>query len=723
MRKNLYVAVFSLFFLLINVTQGFAQKDTTKVKPSKIPKDSLDITIPEIESMSFEPGASSFTNRINTPAPNPASMTKMLDYPVSLYTGLPTIEIPIYELRCHGVTVPIKLSYHAAGFKPEECPSWVGLNWALQAGGCITRKVNGFSDEESVPGDLNGYNSSLIYDDGGYVDHAEFDEFYFNIPGYSGKFYFEGYPFNSEGLVTGPSAGIRVKSFGTVQEPVYQNNCDNRYSGYEGCLSDLEAAVYGYSYDDPCADYTEQIAGFKLTLPDGTACYFGRDSENSVAAPVVDKSISGPFWGCTALTYDTWHLLKMIAPDGKSAITFSYTAENLNEFQQQSSKQFSARRFSGMGDPPIDEYTPCTEVPVIQAGYNPSIKYSFSRYLTRISSDNAQIDFTKSVSTQLKNEYATSLSCISSFPGSLYQSNQKLYQLDYITIKDNLLNTCWDYHFHYTSSPKERLKLLSIDENSLEKYGFDYYPFIYGNQYNPEVLYNSGYTDYYGFYCRGLIDFYHDQGSISPTDYWEQTANRFTNISDPSEEASLVQKLNTFDSYANLHATPNDITLEKINYQTGGYTKFIYEGNYYGSYLEVNYSTGKVEVKTGSGIAPGLRIAQITNYDATDQMKLLKDYSYEQAILKNKPSLWWKDTVDNTPSEVIASFTNAPRLLYNDGSGSPVVYPKVVVKETEYGAANGHTEHYFRSFQDNPGVLGRILHTSRTGPAKIPAPG
>jgi YD repeat-containing protein len=80
-------------------------------------------------------------------SPTAAALSRYGEYPVSLYTGLPTIEIPIYSFRVGGYEVPVKLTYHAAGQRVSELPSWVGLGWSLQTGGLVTRTMLSRPDE------------------------------------------------------------------------------------------------------------------------------------------------------------------------------------------------------------------------------------------------------------------------------------------------------------------------------------------------------------------------------------------------------------------------------------------------------------------------------------------------------------------------------------------------------------------------------------------------
>ncbi|RPD42748.1 hypothetical protein [Chitinophaga barathri] len=84
--------------------------------------------------------------RVIPPSPTAASIAKYGDVPVSYYTGVPNISIPIYNVQNRDISVPITLSYHSGGIRVDEEASWVGLGWNLSAGGAITRTVRGGDD-------------------------------------------------------------------------------------------------------------------------------------------------------------------------------------------------------------------------------------------------------------------------------------------------------------------------------------------------------------------------------------------------------------------------------------------------------------------------------------------------------------------------------------------------------------------------------------------------
>ncbi|MBN8852871.1 MAG: hypothetical protein J0H07_13515 [Sphingobacteriales bacterium] len=141
------------------------------------------------------------------PSPEASSLGKYGDWPVSAYTGLPNINIPIYTINVSGYQLPVSLSYHAGGVKIDEVSSWVGTNWSLSAGGVIGRTIVGLNDERVGGGFLyrNQRNNFLksSYDLTNYDDYiflrnisdgtmdTEPDLFFFNFASFSGKFYFD----------------------------------------------------------------------------------------------------------------------------------------------------------------------------------------------------------------------------------------------------------------------------------------------------------------------------------------------------------------------------------------------------------------------------------------------------------------------------------------------------------------------------------------------------
>jgi len=128
---------------------------------------------------------------------------------VDLFSGLPQIQIPLVALEDRDFSIPISLSYHSNGVKPDSHPGWTGLGWSLMnAGGSITRIRKGAMDEIDIVRegeDLSYYanystlsaeswsgEEGIVYalsTDGGFYKDFEPDEFLFSVPGFSGKFF------------------------------------------------------------------------------------------------------------------------------------------------------------------------------------------------------------------------------------------------------------------------------------------------------------------------------------------------------------------------------------------------------------------------------------------------------------------------------------------------------------------------------------------------------
>lgn len=145
------------------------------------------------------------SDNIIPPSPEAAALGRYAAVPVGLYTGTPGVQIPLWELKEGDITVPISLSYHAAGNKAEEVAPWTGLGWTLNAGGIVTRTIMGEADEYGYAGFINfsmhhepmdilsgtdAERFSVLHGLESCEADAQPDQFSFNFGGYTGKFAF-----------------------------------------------------------------------------------------------------------------------------------------------------------------------------------------------------------------------------------------------------------------------------------------------------------------------------------------------------------------------------------------------------------------------------------------------------------------------------------------------------------------------------------------------------
>jgi YD repeat-containing protein len=160
-------------------------------------------------------------------SPTAGSILKYGEQPVSLYSGIPNITIPIFEAMEKQVRLPISLSYHAGGNKVESIASSVGLGWTISGIPSITRSVQGIADE-STGGFLSlfeGKTAKQLYEERtlssiqevrwrNYIRQvhskeldSEPDIFYYNLIGKSGKFF---YSQEEQRFITYPTRDIKI---------------------------------------------------------------------------------------------------------------------------------------------------------------------------------------------------------------------------------------------------------------------------------------------------------------------------------------------------------------------------------------------------------------------------------------------------------------------------------------------------------------------------------
>ena len=140
----------------------------------------------------------SITDLEYTEKPNSPSVTEILkfgNYQVDYSTGVPNIEIPIYEINLGNISVPITLKYHASGIKVQEIPSCIGLGWQLSAGGCISIDVRGIKDKQEPlyacsKNELYQLNDTQLQSLVAQDSDTESDIYHYSFPGHSGSFRF-----------------------------------------------------------------------------------------------------------------------------------------------------------------------------------------------------------------------------------------------------------------------------------------------------------------------------------------------------------------------------------------------------------------------------------------------------------------------------------------------------------------------------------------------------
>jgi hypothetical protein len=92
-------------------------------------------------------------NKMFAAAPTANNLMKFEEVPVSYYTGIPDISIPLIGMSTSGteIGIGVQLKYHPLSAKPEDRSGETGLGWSLIAGGTISRTIRGGGiDEKNV---------------------------------------------------------------------------------------------------------------------------------------------------------------------------------------------------------------------------------------------------------------------------------------------------------------------------------------------------------------------------------------------------------------------------------------------------------------------------------------------------------------------------------------------------------------------------------------------
>ena len=228
------------------------------------------------------------------PTPDVVAFVKNGLTPVTLYTGLPNVSIPIIDLKSTKLHLPIVLSYNYNGYQPNQDASWIGMGWNVEAGGVITRIVKGLYDEKANNvtshwddyanvGDLINNSEFMQFAGNGQAD-TEPDLYMFNFNGRSGKFILIG-----DNAFLFPYQDIIIKRVGTY---------------------------------------------FKITTEDGTTYTFGTyGAQETTTVPETDISY-----------ISAWYLSKIESADLTDVIDFAYapfaTRPGLNSLSETYSVSF-----------------------------------------------------------------------------------------------------------------------------------------------------------------------------------------------------------------------------------------------------------------------------------------------------------------------------------------------------------------------------------------------
>ncbi len=544
-------------------------------------------------------------------SPNAAAFTKYLGTPVSYYSGVPNISIPIYNLNINGFNIPISLDYHAGGIKVQESESWVGLGWNLNVGGIITRTVKGKPDDYA--GGI-GNNKTVFLESNKDILQT------MNLNGASGTAMLTDIERESLFLGSYSRNGLILSKTNLYDGTFDEFNFN--FLGYSGKFVYNESVNQFISNNDKVNVQTTS-KGFLLIDDNGNKYYF-ENVENSplssLSANGIPHAVSYHLSKINLYNSDKtiefvfdWKLLNNMEFNGGN---FNYLMEGFYYLNVIGGSQYVGTFFHGYPFHPAHNavnHMLANELAYTLPVTSPSMVDNDFGFLKEIKVDNTIVKFNTTVET---------LSCIG-------VSNRELVKLNSIEVSQNgkiVHTTNFNYDYFTPDDGFKKVKLSDITVNN-KKFDFEYIESSGGK--NIPSLHTKG-IDYWGYYNG------QDQNSNLNTNIKSSLKPPVKRYVPPV--SSAVRTAN--ENYAKLGS------LKKIIYPTGGYTIYEYESNTYSSlyYKSKHIESGATtthslsndkldlldynNVSGSNRIGGGLRIKSIKKYDKDNVKVLHKNYTY-----------------------------------------------------------------------------------------------
>lgn len=524
-------------------------------------------------------------SNIIPPNPDAASLAKYADFPVDLSSGIPQISIPLWNIKCGDINVPISLSYHASGIPVAETPSYVGLGWTLNAGGAISRTIRGVADDgmhqqinatsSEIEGILTWYPNYAIY-----PNYPNSSEDYANPPKYREA-----------------AAGKRDLE----PDMFYYNFCNSAgkfvfdFNGTPHLIPRKNILIEKEQKSDP----PKRIIKWTITTDDGLKYYFEevettvQDTKTEAWVPnganlkasIISNSL------ITSEHHSAWFLTKIEMPNSAQSVVFEY-----DEISQENTcpvsetyKVFS----SSSGGTPLHSGKNIYEETQTKSTIT-------GKRLRKIIAPDQTVEFIPGAYRHdLKGDKVLDEVVITNKEGEII----KQFKLSYNYFSSNG-TTFGAADPNSVLRTDLRLSLKSVDEVDKPGNRLPPYTFEYENSVTLPDRFTSKAQDHWGYY------------------------------NGEDENTSLIPYLNAIRDASEDAMKAG--SLVKINYPTGGYTQFNYEAN--------NISTN-VASMTGSG----LRIKEKIDYDPVSKKSLFKQYDYNSSgYIGYTPAYSFATSTENT---------------------------------------------------------------------------
>lgn len=709
----------------------------------------------------------------NAPSAEVANLGTFGTVPVGLYTGIPSVSIPIYTIKIGNVTIPIEAMYHLSNVKPHTPPSCLGIGWVLSAGGYIARTVKGCQDEKETYSTKAGYyfnhskidqiekstNKSKKLTDLTHLSGNDWyelaaDEFFFHFNGYSGTFFMD------------KDGQWRVISDDNIKVEFDENN---GFKTIDDLKKRFSLQLYEVSLNKRFFDK------FTLVTPDGTRYEFGGNNATEYSVPYYNQ-VNGDIMSTC------WRLSKITTID-KRVVDFEYTADSYMcdiHYGPQIIYSYVDNKCAGIqNNCNKTGYTGFLTMPsrLLNIKYNDEIvtfNYTRDSAYGNLFQYNSGCLYWKQNANGFYDEntrygygymdYEFSNNKFSLFLGIRPLQNEndtrnaiaKKITQDYLTnisvqkegskllgVKFNMANVrnrrlLRSIRFYPTNAEKrnidtridfdnptivdigDKVKIksdITLTKNTQKEKGSLSDNETFKNNGEDPISVKEATKEY-----EYKFDYYtnSDQEKLWPirnpltfTDSWGYYSRNGYNPVNKGEW-QLAHSFVTSD-FAVRNPSFNDtriFTLKSITYPTGGKTEFEYESNDYSKQFNIQENT----VENKSGLAGGLRIKTLSNYDTDGSLLYSKSYSYKQTIggitssgvSKGAPCFYDRIFFNSKRSNFIDfySFENMtpyPMNFNTPDVGYSTVFEDIkdengkIVSRTKYQFSNYDTDKYIHS--------------------------
>ncbi|MBB5644209.1 hypothetical protein [Pedobacter cryoconitis] len=639
--------------------------------------------------------ASAQKDVIMAPSPNPTSLAKYIDRPVSYYTGIPEIKIPLWSVNLKNYTLPIELAYHSGGVKVEEEASSVGLGWSLISGGVITRSVRDLPDDYNK-GEVLKRQDDRLLDYSPNAEHPRIGRFW------SGKYEtLRDFDFSNEDKnyviknLQASKANYET-AFGSLQgnndiEPdVFYFSFGNKSGKFIFDVNGKIQEAVMIPYQDIVISHTlsssGEISSFTIKDNDGTEYLFDKiERMERVVGSNTNEIWAYNYTGGSGTDHDlqslirtrynsSWYL-SQIKTIYKEIVSFTYADEELFQYDRPMVGGITGKYNNGL------TYNGA------YFNFIGSNESATKKRITKIETEKETINFLSDHlrQDQLKSSYAlTDVEIVNKFTGSkikTYSIDYSYFQSPLSEVFTGLSTALFDIPAQYVPTYYKRLKLDKITEKGENNVANP--PYIF--EYDQSVALPHRFSfqqDLWGYFNGAA-----DNKNLFPKLYIYPSFSG----NDRFRVYPLCYTYSGSDNYIlpGSDRLPNNSvmtsgTLKKVTYPTGGHTDFVFEPNsFYDD--QCNYTGG------------GLRIKSIKNYSSAlaDVASTSRSYTYLNANQDGQPS----GRIVALPSYADQNLSQTKYFSFSQSvlggtSGSMVGYQSVT-ERSDNGINNGSTRYEY----------------------------